>query len=139
LTGQFSYLLFSIGVIGTGLLAIPVLSGALSYVLAETFKWPSGLDKKFHKAKGFYLTMIVSMLIGLSLDYLKVSPITALLWAAILYGLTAPVLIFIILMICNNKKIMGKYSNGKIANSFGIIALIFNTLSSIALIYFLLK
>jgi len=135
LAGKAAYLLFALGVIGTGLLAIPVLSGALSYIITETFGWEQGLDKKFHEAKAFYIVIAVSLLLGLSLNYIGISPIKALIYTAILYGLTAPVLIGIILHICNNKKIMGKYTNKTGANIFGFAALILMTLAAILLIY----
>src|SRR5579862_3697520 len=93
LTGKFTYLAFSIGVLGTGLLAIPVLAGSQSYMLAETFGWEAGLDKKFPEAKPFYISIIISLVVGLSLDFLRISPIKALLYTAISYGLTAPVMI----------------------------------------------
>ena len=104
LAGKLTYLIFTIGVIGTGLLAIPVLAGSQSYMLAETFGWDEGLDKKFPQAKPFYITIIVSLLIGLSLDFIGISPIQALVYTAILYGITAPVLIAVIMHIGNNKK-----------------------------------
>jgi len=104
LAGNFAYLLFAIGVIGTGLLAIPVLSGSLSYIITETFGWEQGLDKKFHEARAFYIVMAISLLLGLSLNYIGISPVKALIYTAILYGITAPVLIAIILHISNNKK-----------------------------------
>lgn len=102
--GNAAYLLFAIGVIGTGLLAIPVLSGSLSYIITEAFGWQQGLDKKFHEAKVFYSIIAISLILGLSLNYIGISPTKALIYAAILYGLTAPVLIAIILDICNNNK-----------------------------------
>ena len=135
LAGNAAYLLFALGVIGTGLLAIPVLSGALSYIITETFGWEQGLDKKFHEAKAFYIVIAVSLLLGLSLNYIGISPIKALIYTAILYGLTAPVLIGIILHICNNKKIMGKYTNKRGANIFGFTALILMTVAAVFLIY----
>ena len=95
-----------------------------------------GLDKKFHEAKGFYVIIAISLLIGLSLNYIGISPIKALIYTAILYGITAPVLIAIILHIANNKKIMGMYVNGKAANIFGGIALLLMTLSAGLLLYF---
>jgi Mn2+/Fe2+ NRAMP family transporter len=104
LAGNLAYLLFAIGIIGTGLIAIPVLSGSLSYIITETFGWQQGLDKKFHEAKAFYFVISISLLLGLSLNYVGISPINALIYTAILYGLTAPVLIAIILHISNNKK-----------------------------------
>jgi NRAMP (natural resistance-associated macrophage protein)-like metal ion transporter len=138
LAGNFAYLLFAIGVIGTGLIAIPVLSGALSYIFAETFNLEQGLDKKFHEAKGFYTIIIISLLLGLSLNYIGISPIDALIYTAVLYGLTAPVLIAIILHISNNKQIMGLHVNGKLANLMGITALIAMTVAAIVLVYFLI-
>jgi len=135
LAGDLAYLLFAIGVIGTGLIAIPVLSGSLSYIYSETFGWEQGLDKKFHEAKGFYLIIAVSLALGLSLNYIGITPIQALIYTAILYGITAPVLIAIILHISNNPKIMGEYVNGWITNLLGSIALIIMTVASGALIY----
>ena len=137
LTGKLTYLIFALGVIGTGLLAIPVLAGSQSYMLAETFGWETGLDKKFSQAKPFYVAIIISLLVGLSLDFLGVSPIKALLYTAISYGLTAPVLIAIILHIGNNKKVMGTNTNSKLSNILGFITLILMTVAAIGLIYFL--
>lgn len=137
LTGKFTYLIFALGVLGTGLLAIPVLAGSQSYMLAETFGWKAGLDKKFTQAKPFYIAIIISLIVSLSLDFLGVSPIKALLYTAISYGLTAPVLIAIILHIGNNKKVMGKNTNSKFSNILGFITLILMTVAAIALIYFL--
>lgn len=89
------------------MLAIPVLSGSLSYIITETFGWEHGLDKKFHEAKAFYVVIAISLVLGLSLNYVGISPIKALIYTAILYGMTAPVLIAIILHISNNKSVMG--------------------------------
>ncbi|WP_348813932.1 NRAMP family divalent metal transporter [Flavobacterium maritimum] len=135
LAGNLAYLLFAIGVIGTGLLAIPVLSGALSYIITETFGWEQGLDKKFHEAKAFYSVIAVSLILGLSLNYIGISPIKALIYTAILYGLTAPVLIGIILHICNNKKVMGSFTNSWKSNLMGFLALIIMSAAAIILIF----
>jgi len=135
LAGDFAYLLFAIGVIGTGLLAIPVLSGSLSYIVTEAFGWKQGLDKKFHEAKAFYSIIAISLILGLSLNYIGISPIDALIYTAILYGITAPVLIAIILHISNNKEIMGKFVNSKISNILGIITLVIMTVASLVLLY----
>ena len=135
LAGNFAYLLFAIGVIGTGLLAIPVLCGSLSYIISETFGWEKGLDKKFHEAKAFYLVMVISLILGLSLNYIGISPIKALIYTAILYGLTAPVLIAIILHISNNKKVMGNFTNSRFSNFLGFSALILMTVAALALLY----
>ena len=139
LTGKLTYVLFAAGVIGTGFLAIPVLAGSLSYIVAETFNWKEGLDKKFHEAKGFYLTLIVSLSVGLSLDFLGISPIQALVYTAVLYGLTAPVMIGIIMHICNNKRIMGEFTNKRWSNVLGSMTLLLMSVAAFALIYFQFK
>ena len=135
IAGNLAYLLFAIGVIGTGLIAIPVLSGSISYIFSETFGWEQGLDKKFHEAKGFYVIIAISLILGLSMNYIGISPIQSLIYTAILYGLTAPVLIAIILHISNNKKIMGTNVNGKLSNFLGFSALIIMSVAAIALLY----
>jgi len=136
LAGDLAYYLFAFGVIGTGLLAIPVLSGALSYMFSETFNLKMGLDKKFHEAEGFYIIIAVSLLAGLCMNYLGITPMNALLYSAILYGLTAPVIIAIILLICNNKEIMGEHVNGMQANFLGIATFVLMTVAAIALLYY---
>ena len=113
----------------------PVLSGSLSYIITETFGWEQGLDKKFHEAKAFYIVIGVSLILGLSLNYVGISPIKALLYTAVLYGLTAPVLIAIILHISNNKRIMGRFTNSTTSNILGFTALLIMTAAAVALIY----
>jgi Mn2+/Fe2+ NRAMP family transporter len=136
LAGDHAYILFSIGVIGTGALAIPVLAGSLSYMIAETFDWNEGLDNTFPQAKGFYITMIFSLLVGLLVQFLGISPIKILIYTAVLYGLVAPFLIALIMHICNNKKIMGAYQNMFWSNFSGTAALIIMSLSALLLLYF---
>lgn len=134
LAGDLSYLLFSIGVIGTGLLAVPVLAGSLSYMVSETMDWEEGLNKRFHEAKGFYLVMIASILTALSINFTGISAVNALVVTAIIYGLTAPLLIFIILRVSNNKAIMGDYTNGILSNILGIAALLIMVSAAIMLL-----
>ena len=136
LAGNLSYVLFAVGVIGTGFLAIPVLAGCVSYMLAETFQFSMGLDKKFYQAKRFYGVIIVSLVAGLCMQFLGVSPVKALLYTAILYGLTSPVLIAMILHIGNNKKIMGEHTNSGFSNILGFLTLILMTAAAVGLIYF---
>lgn len=136
IAGEASYLLFAIGVFGTGLIAIPVLSGSLSYIVSETFGWKGNLDKKFNEAKPFYIVIIISLIVGLLINEIGISPIKALLYTAILYGLTSPILIAILLHIANNKKIMKEHTNGKLSNTLGFITLIIMTVAAVALIYF---
>jgi Mn2+/Fe2+ NRAMP family transporter len=135
LAGNMAYALFAVGVLGTGFLAIPVLAGALSYMMAEVFDWQEGLDKKFHEAKGFYITIIISLILGLAINFIGISPIKALIYTAVLYGITAPVLIALILHICNNKKIMGEYTNGIWSNLFGGLTFLLMSVAAVLLIY----
>lgn len=136
LAGNLSYVLFAVGIIGTGLLSIPVLAGSLSYILSETFSWKEGLDKKFSEAKGFYITIIISLLVGLFINLTGITPFQALYVTAIVYGITAPVMVGVIIHICNNKKIMGDDTNGIFSNVLGIITFILMAVAAIALIFF---
>ncbi len=139
LAGNLAYALFATGVLGTGFLAIPALGGSLSYMLAETFNWEEGMNKKFHEAPGFYITLIVSLAIGLTILWVGISPIKALIYTAVLYGIVAPVLIGIILVICNNRKIMGRFVNNLMANVLGVAALLLMSVTAFALIYLYLQ
>jgi NRAMP (natural resistance-associated macrophage protein)-like metal ion transporter len=134
LAGELSYALFALGIIGTGLLAIPVLGSALSYMYGEAFEWSRGLDKKFGQAKAFYTILLLSLAVGLSLNYLGISPINALLYSAIGYGLSAPILIVLILHIGNNRKIMGEQKNGRWLNALGLFTLALMSAAAWALI-----
>lgn len=136
LAGNLSYVLFAFGVIGTGFLAIPVLAGCVSYMLAETMQFSMGLDKKFNEARRFYTVIIVSLVAGLCMQFFGLSPVKALLYTAILYGLTSPVLIAMILHIGNNKKIMGEHTNSRLSNVLGFMTLILMTAAAVGLIWF---
>jgi Mn2+/Fe2+ NRAMP family transporter len=119
IAGNFAYLLFALGIIGTGLLAIPVLAGSASYALAEVFKMKEGLYRKFKAAHGFYGIITIATLIGLMVNFTGIPPFKMLYYTAILNGLAAPPLMFMIMKISNNRKIMGKYTNRKASNIFG--------------------
>lgn len=135
LAGNFSYGLFALGVIGTGLLAVPVLAGSLSYILAETFGWKEGLNKKFHQAREFYLVIIIATLLGLGINFTGIGPVKALLYTAVLYGVTAPVLIGVILHICNNRVIMQTFTNGRWTNIIGGLTLLLMGGAALLLLY----
>ena len=104
-------------------------------MVTETFGWEQGLDKKFQDARAFYIIIICSLILGLLLNYIGISPIKALIWSAILYGLTAPVLIAIILHIANNKAVMGNYTNGSFSNIIGFITLIVMSAAALIMLY----
>jgi len=109
--GFLSKLIFSIGIIGLGLLAIPVLSGSAAYSVAEAFNWQASLNLKFKKAKGFYVIIIAATIIGLLLNFIGVDPVKALVYAAVLNGVAAVPLLFLVLKIAANEKIMGKFKS----------------------------
>jgi Mn2+/Fe2+ NRAMP family transporter len=139
LAGNMAYALFALGVLGTGFLAIPVLAGSLSYMIAETFGWQESLNKKFSEAKGFYITMLISLALGFAINFLGISPIKSLIYAAVLYGVTAPILILLLLHICNNKKIMGSYVNGRWLNIAGFLTFLIMTVAAGVLVYQMVK
>ena len=106
LAGNFAALLFAAGVIGTGLLAIPTLAGSAAYAFAETFAWHQGLDENLPRARAFYAVFAASMVIGILLNYLNISPIKALYWTAVINGLLAPPLMLGLLIVACDRKIM---------------------------------
>ncbi|MBX4201816.1 Nramp family divalent metal transporter [Candidatus Saccharibacteria bacterium] len=133
--GDATYWLFAIGIIGTGLLAIPVLAGASSYAFAETFKLHEGLNKKLKQAHAFYGVIILSMLVGLSLNFIGLDPIKALIYSAVANGIVAPVVLVLIVMISSNKKIMGSWVNSRKTTAIGWFVTGIMTLAGIAAIW----
>jgi NRAMP (natural resistance-associated macrophage protein)-like metal ion transporter len=106
LAGSVAYFLYTAGLIGVGLLAIPTLTGSSAYVFAETFKWKEGLDKSFKGARPFYTVLIFSTLVGIGMDFLNINPVKALYWTAIINGLLAPFLLVGILFVACDRKLM---------------------------------
>ncbi len=119
LAGESAYLLFSIGVIGTGLLAVPVLAGSASYALSESLGWKFGLYRKLKEAYAFYGVIIISTLIGLAINFIGIDPIKALIYSAVANGLIAPVILILIVLMSSNKKIMGERKNHPAISAFG--------------------
>ncbi len=136
LLGDFGRFVFTLGVVGTGFLVIPILAAGSAYILSETFGWRSGLDKKFKKARGFYFIIIASAILAIFLNYLGFNPIQLLFYTAFFHGLILPFLILTILLIANNRKIMGSSTNGKFSNALGFIALIF--MSAAVILFFVI-
>ena len=124
LAGDAAYLLFTLGIFGVGLLAVPVLAGSSAYAVAELFKWKEGLYKKYSHAKGFYGIIIVSLLVGLAMNFIGINPIKALYFAAIVNGVTAPILLFYIFRLGRDKKVMGDFVNPRWVNIFGSITIL---------------
>ena len=107
LAGELAFLLFSIGIIGTGLIAIPVLAGSSAYALAEALELPIGLERKLHRAKGFYAILAVATLLGVALNVIGMNPIKALFWSAVINGVAAVPIMIVMMMMTTNKKITG--------------------------------
>ncbi len=117
--GNFSYFLFAIGILGTGLLAIPVLAGSASYAIAESFRWKEGLYRPLKQAHAFYGVIIIAMLIGLAINFVGLDPIKALIYSGVANAIIAPVVLLLIILIGKNKRVMGERVNRPITTYFG--------------------
>lgn len=106
LAGTLAYLLYTVGIIGVGFLAIPTLAGSAAYAFAETFSWKEGLDEPFRGARPFYAMLILSMLLGIAMDFLGVNPVKALFWTAVINGVLAPFLLVGVLIAASDRKLM---------------------------------
>jgi Mn2+/Fe2+ NRAMP family transporter len=107
LAGELAFLFFSVGIIGTGLIAIPVLAGSSAYALAEALQWPIGLERKLHKAKGFYGILFVATVLGVALNFIGINPIKALFWSAVVNGVAAVPIMIVMMLMTANKKVTG--------------------------------
>lgn len=110
LAGDFAFLLFAIGIIGVGLIGVPVLAGSAAYALAEAMGWKSGLERKPKNARGFYGVIAVSVLLGLVIQYSPISPMKALFWSAVINGVVAVPLMVVIILIASSKSVMGAFT-----------------------------
>ena len=137
--GNLAYLLFAAGIIGTGLLAVPILAGSSAYAVAETTDSKAGLSKKAGRAPVFYGVIVASTLIGMSISLLGIDPIKALYYAAVLNGLAAPPLMVLVILIANNKNVMGKFVNKRNSNIVGWIIVLIMAIAGILLIIDLIK
>lgn len=134
LAGKYAYFLFTLGIVSSGLLAIPVLAGSSAYVIAETFDWPASLDRPFHKARKFYLIVAASTILGFLMIFSGISPIRALFLTAILHGLVSPFLLSVLIHMANNSKIVGANKTGFWGNFLGYGAVVLTAAGSILFI-----
>ncbi|MBP9781741.1 divalent metal cation transporter [Candidatus Woesebacteria bacterium] len=139
LAGNFAYLLFAAGIIGTGLLAVPVLAGSAAYAFSEAFGWKEGLYRKFSQAHAFYGVIIIATLVGLLTNFTHIPPFKMLYYTAILNGICAPPLLVLIMLVSNNKKIMNNYTNGTISNMLGWIITVIMSISALAIVGIFIK
>ncbi len=138
IAGDSAYALFALGVIGTGLLAIPVLASSASYAISESFGWKEGLYRKLRNAYSFYGIIILSMCIGFFINFLGIDPVQALIYSAVTNGIIAPIIIVFVVLIAGNKKIMGRWSNGWLAKTVGWALVVLMGATSIATVYTLI-
>ncbi len=122
LAGDAATILFAFGMIATGFLAIPVLAGSSAYAVSEAFGWKYGLDEPPVRALQFYGVIVASAMVGTEINYLGINPIDALVWTAVINGVVAPPLLVLIMMVANNRKIMGERVNNRVTNVLGWIA-----------------
>lgn len=134
LAGDQAYLLFTLGIVGTGLLAVPVLAGAASYALSESLQWKLGLHKNLKQAPAFYGVIIIAMFIGLGINFSGIDTIKALIYSAVINGLIAPVILALIVLLSSNKKLMGQWANHPVTTIIGWITVLVMTLAGAATI-----
>jgi NRAMP (natural resistance-associated macrophage protein)-like metal ion transporter len=136
IAGDQAYLLFALGVIGTGMLAIPVLAGSASYAMSECFGWKTGLYRKLSDANAFYGIIIISTLLGVAINFMGIDTIKALILSAVVNGLVAPVILILIVLLSRNKKIMGDRVNHPIVTAAGVLITGLMIIAGIATIFF---
>jgi Mn2+/Fe2+ NRAMP family transporter len=133
-SGYLSKVIFSIGIIGLGFLAVPILSGSAAYAVSEAVNWESGLNLKLKKAHGFYGIITIATIIGLIINFVGINPVKALVYSAVLNGIAAVPLIFLIIKISSNEKIMGENKSGVLSKI--ILWITFLTMGSAAVAMF---
>nr|MBP7832174.1 divalent metal cation transporter [Candidatus Levybacteria bacterium] len=135
IAGNQAYLLFTLGIIGTGMLAVPILAGASAYAISEALQWKKqGLNKKLNDAHAFYGVIIFSMLVGLVLNLVGIDPIPMLIYSAVANGMIAPIILFFIVRLSANKKVMGEWKNHWAITLVGITTILIMSIAGIATI-----
>lgn len=134
IAGEQIYLLFALGIIGTGLLAVPILAGSASYALSECMGWKFGLYRRLKEANAFYGIIIISTGIGLAINFLGFDSIKVLIYSAVFNGLIAPVVLVLILLMSGNIKIMGRWVNNRLTTILGWLVVILMTITGAATI-----
>ncbi|MCE5198490.1 MAG: divalent metal cation transporter [Armatimonadota bacterium] len=140
IAGDNAFLLFSVGIIGSGLISIPVLAGSTAHPIAEWIGAPAGLDQSLRRAKCFYGVLTASVLVGMAIALLPINPIDALFYSQVLMGLLTPVLLILMTLIARNKSVMGEeYANGLFSNIFGWIAIGLLVFADVAMLWMLMR
>ena len=139
LAGRFAELLFAAGMIGTGALAVPVLAASSAYIAAQTFKFREGLDEPAHRAPRFYGVIAAGIVIGIMMDLLRIDPIRALFWSAVLNGVAAVPILWVIVRLASDSKVMGKWKSSPLARAWGWATIVLMALAVVGMFYFSAK
>src|SRR5690606_35065172 len=121
----------AVGLIGAGFLAVPILAGSAAYALSEAFGWTYGLDTSPARAKQFYAVIAASTLVGMLINFTGINPFDALFWTAVINGLVAPPLLVVIMLVANNRQIMGERANGRLTNIMGWTVTVLMSLAAV--------
>ena len=134
LAGNFAFLLFSLGIIGTGMLAVPVLAGSAAYAVVESFNWRSGLDKKLLEAKEFYAIIAFATVGGVALNFTPIDPIKALFWSAVINGVIALPIMIVMMLLGSSERVMGKFRIGRRLRWLGWLATLVMVIAVVAML-----
>ncbi|MEW6631712.1 MAG: divalent metal cation transporter [Pseudomonadota bacterium] len=134
LAGDFAFILFAMGILGVGLIGVPVLAGSAAYALAEAMGWQEGLELKASDARGFYGVIAVSVLAGLAIQYLPINPMKALFWSAVINGVVAVPLMVVVILLASSKSVMGPFTSGRPIVVLGWIATVVMAAASIMML-----
>jgi Mn2+/Fe2+ NRAMP family transporter len=134
LAGDFAYILFALGILGVGLIGVPVLAGSGAYALAEAMGWTWGLERKATDARGFYGVIAVSVLAGLVIQYSPISPMKALFWSAVINGVVAVPLMAVIILLVSKKSVMGKFTANRVIIILGWITTVIMGLAALRML-----
>jgi NRAMP (natural resistance-associated macrophage protein)-like metal ion transporter len=133
IAGRFAFTIFALGIIGTGMLAVPVLAGSAAYALGEAFKWPVGLGLKAKRAKAFYGTIVVAFILGALLNFSPIDPIKALFWSAVVNGVVAVPVMVMMMVLASRETVMGEFTLGPLLKTFGWIATVVMALAAVGM------
>jgi NRAMP (natural resistance-associated macrophage protein)-like metal ion transporter len=134
LVGEAAYLLWAPGLIGAGMLCVPILTGSAAYAVAEAMGWRHGLDEKLRRARLFYGMIVLSTFVGMLINFVGINPMTALFWTAVINGFLAPPMLVIVMLIANNKAVLGDHVNGTVSNAVGYVVTIAMFAAALALV-----
>jgi Mn2+/Fe2+ NRAMP family transporter len=133
LAGDFAFALFSAGIVGTGLLAVPILAGSAAYAVAESFKWPIGLGLQLLQARGFYTIVIIATVLGVALNFTPIDPIKALFWSAVINGVISVPIMIVMMLMATRPDIMGEFVVTRRLTILGWVATVSMTLVVLAM------